>query len=177
MAPLPENNTARLWVDYTDGINQHSIMFRTTESAGLTALMTIADDFLDALSPTLYLLTILAARVSAPASSISTPVGWTGAGTYGSGAMPAVRTPLQMCFLGRSTLGRRVRWFVFGTKVDPTATYRLNTADNADVQAARTVLVNGVNAGTLVAIDGDAPVIYAYVDQNYNSYWEAEARS
>jgi len=75
MAPLPVNNTNRLWVDYTDGTNEHSLMFRYQTGELPADVMAVADDFLAAVSAITYQLTVTAARISAEGTNFSLPIG------------------------------------------------------------------------------------------------------
>lgn len=177
MAPLPPNGTARVWVDYSDGINDHSLMVRyDAEVTDASTALSAADAFLAALSPQLYLLTVTGARAQAAGTHISFPVVWDGDDTYGSGAMPGALAPRQLCFLGRTAGGRRVRWFVFGSKMDTPADFRFDLDDDASLENAYNIIVGSQLVGAFIAIDGANPVNYPYVDVNFNSYYEEKAR-
>lgn len=177
MPSLPENNTPRLFIDYTDGINPHTLLVRYSASYGLAATMGDVDAFLSALQGSLYQLTVTGARASASGSNISTPVTWTGSSTYGSGTMTGVFAPRQICFLGRDSTGRKVRWFLFGFKGNTPDTYRINVGDNGDVDAAITALSNAGAAGSFLTIALHSPALYGYADINFNNYYEAKTRA
>lgn len=176
MAPLPENATARLFVDYTDGLNNHTLMFRYPVGVGATEVMEVVDDYLSSLSPILHLLTITAARISSAGSEFSFPTAWTGLGTYGSGTIVGWKAPAELSFVGRSADGRRARWFLFGYKDTIPNDFRLSTGDNTAVLAAYNDLVDAALAGTICTIGGIPPVIYPYANVNFNSYYETKQR-
>lgn len=176
MAPLPDSSTNRLFVDYTDGINNHTLMFRYPLSGTLAGVMGVADDVLSAVSPLIHLITITSARAAAAGSEISLPVAWTGLGTYGATSVPGSRAPAQISFVGRSSDGRRARWFIFPYRAAIPDDFRLSTSENADVLATYNALVAGAAAGDLATIGGLAPTILPYANVNYNSYYETKQR-
>lgn len=177
MAPLPENNTDRFWLAYTDGQNDHELLVRFNGGAGnVPNVMSSVDQFFTALSPILYLLTVNGARWSAQGSVISQPLIWDGAATYGQFAMPATLAPRQLCYLGRDAQGRRVRWFVFGWEAAPPTAFRIGAGGVTEFADAYAVISAGNADGVWLTIAGLDPVLYGYVDINYNSYYEEKAR-
>jgi hypothetical protein len=176
MAPLPANNTNRLFLDYSDGINAHTISWRFAAPSSLNAAKAALDDFLTTLSPALYLITVLGARQQVNGTNVSLPTAWTGAGTYGTGTMPAVNAPRELRFLGRGPDGRKVSVSVYGGDFATPGTYRINSADDADIAGAIGSLDNASAASDWVTISGTKPVVYDYADVNFNSFWEAAAR-
>jgi hypothetical protein len=176
MAPLPPESTARLWVDYNDGTHDHSFLLRFAAGAGVSNAMVAAAAFLDALDPDLYAITIIGARTAAAGSVISTPVFWTGGGSYGTGAMPPVSAPVELCFVGRTTTGRMAKWFVYAWNRGMPGNYRFSPGEFSSLDNAVTTLRAHVTAGTVVAIDGAEPSVYPYVNIQNNSYWETQAR-
>jgi hypothetical protein len=177
VAPLPINNTTRTWVDYHDGFNPHSLLIRHSGgAAAVTEVLGMAAVFLGALSPQMYVISITGARYSVVNTTVSLPVAWPGAATYGSGAMPAVRRPFQICYLARSAGGRMVRWFIFGCKLEAPANYRYELSASTELQDGWDVLSESQDVGAFLAIDGLNPTLYSYVDANWNSYHEEKAR-
>jgi hypothetical protein len=176
MAPLPPENTARFWVDYNDGHNDHTLLMRYSPSAGLSAIQAVAADFLAALSPVLYLITITGARAANSGSVISVPESWGGDSTYGSSAQPAASAPLELCYVGRTTTGRMAKWFMYGFKGIVPGSFRFYPSDDSNLDAADTILRNAGLTGKLLAIDGELPSVYPYINIQFNSYWESQAR-
>lgn len=178
MAPLPENNTARFWLDYTDGQNPHSLLVRYDQTQMPPSdVAEYVEAFFNALSPILYLVGVSGARYSSQGSNISLPFSWTGAATFGQFAMPAELAPRQLCFLGRDAVGRRSRWFVYGWEAAPPNPFRLELNNPAELGAAWQVISDAQLAGAFISISGLNPTMYGYVDVNYNSYYEAKMRA
>jgi hypothetical protein len=176
MPALPITNTARFWLDYTDGIHPHSTMFRAPNDATLADIMTVVDSYFTALGPATCLLTVTGARYALEASTVSLPVDYTGSATYGAGAQTDVNTPIEVRFEGRSPGGRRVSWSSYGWDLGVPGGYRLFLDVFADVAAAWNVLRDACNVGTLVAIDNGKPQLLPYANIQYNSYWETQQR-
>lgn len=178
MAPLPQNNTNRLWVDYNDGRNDHVLLCRYVISTGFGTpeAMGAVDAFLTAINDSLYLITILGARVAAQGSNISAPVAWTGGATYGGGAMPAVFAPRQVMWLGRTGGGRRFRLSIWGVNTTTPDNFRIADDGSNFVADGIDVLETQQPLGAFRAIDGNVPLLYPYADIQFNSYWETQAR-
>jgi len=176
MAALPPSNTARFWLDYSDGVNEHSITFRIAPTATLLTIKSQVDNFLLELEPGLHVITILGCRVAVAGSNVTNPTAWTGAATYGTGAMAAEDAPREVRFIGRSTDGREVSISVYGTSFSVPATFRITSAANATIADAILALANASALGVGLTISGEVPVWKAYASYNYNSYWEREAR-
>lgn len=176
MAALDPANTGRFWLDYTDGHNEHTLMVRYGESATLADVMFSIDLFLTDLSTHLYVLTITGARYSGEGSHVSSPVVWTGAAAYGSGAMPLAFRPKQWCWLGRTTGGRRARWFLFGVSTNVPDNYRELSGSGNAAQDGTTGILAGQALGVFIAIDKLTPQLANYADVNFNNYWERRSR-
>jgi len=177
MAPLPDNNTDCFWLDYTDGQNPHSLLVRFNGGgANVPNVMSSVDQFFTALDPILYAITVNGARWREEGSTISQPLIWEGAAGYGNFAMPSTLAPRQVCFLGRDSAGRRVRWFVFGWDAAPPTAFRIGAGGATEFADARAVIVAGNADGIWLTIAGLDPVLYGYVDINYNSYYEEKTR-
>lgn len=176
MAPLPPQNTARHWIDYNDGYNDHSLLVRHGPAVSSIEVLNSVVPFFEAIAPLLYLITITGARAAPINSVLSVPVAWPGAATYGAFLMPEDLTPRQLCFLGRTSTGRRARWFLFGYNEPPPGPFRLTQTDHAEIGEAIQAIISAQAEDVFLAIDGNDPQMYPYADVNYNSYWEAEAR-
>jgi len=177
MAPLPANNTARLFLDYNDGLNDHTLMWRFNESfSSLSACKDALSAFLTALSPKLYLWTVTGARASEQGSSVSLPTTWTGDATYGTGTLPANQAPRELRWQGRSNTGRRVSFSVYGCNLTTPDDFIIRIDDNPDFDATIAQLILAADVSAWVAIDNNVPLVYQFIDVNYNSYWETQAR-
>ena len=178
MAPLPENNTARLWIDYNDGENDHSLMARfLAPDTPLSLAMTHVASFLTDISGFLYEITINGARYAAQGSNISLPATWEGDSTYGTDPMPTLLAPRETRWVGRTQNGRRVSFSIYGGKYTSPDEYRI-VSSGANLPNLGVIAINAASEdGVMVAIDGFRATMKNYVDVNFNSYWEAEARS
>lgn len=177
MAALPVSNTARFYLDYSDGINQHTLVCRynspvsTPRGAGDAVhdlLVNIADAFTT--------ITVLGARNSPKNSTLSFPVEWNGLPAYGGGAMIGRNAPRQFLLLGRSPGGRRMRLFLFGYEGDTPDNFRMARSAGNVVDDALISIETWQGDGYWLAIDGQVPAMYAYADFNYNNHFEKIAR-
>lgn len=176
MAALPASNTARFWLDYSDGVNEHSMLFRISPTVTLVTIKSQVDAFLDQLGAILYTITILGCRVAVVGSNVTNPTPWTGNTTYGTLAMPPEFAPQELRFIGRSTDGRQVSVSAYGFDGAIPATYRITSASNPVIEAAILALSNASALGVGLTISGELPIWKSYASFNFNSYWEKEAR-
>lgn len=185
LPPLPDNNTARTWFQYTtgDGIasQTHEIMFRfnqalaAPEDAG-AALLAVLQSY----GPGSFRVgwRVLAQRWSAAQSAFSVPVQpdpslLAFVGTGSSAAYQARWEAVEDTLVGRSlTSGRKARLSLFRANGEADATFRFPMG-----AGLQTALSQGSGSGFILCIDGSAPSWYTYVNQNYNSYWEGEIRN
>jgi len=176
MAALPVNNTRRIWLDYSDGINTHSMMWRLHTAGTDAGALTGLHNFLTALAPELYELSIMGARASNVGSNVSFPLAWTGSATYGTGAMPLLSSPRELRYEGRSISGRRVHTSVFGYSGDTPGNYRIGITPSDTFDDALVVLIAQAALGNYRTIDATSPNMKNYVNIQNNSYWETAAR-
>lgn len=191
MAPLPVNNTGRVWVDYRTGggvtSQNHTAMIRYNPGVGgtfpealtelCTALVTPGEGaYFDGWS-------ILGARHAATGSDVSFPIPVPSVFLefLGSGQLSASRQSQarETRFVGRSGVGgRRVSLSIYGL-IDnhfTGADFRLSAAES--VLASDVLAVLGeAETGSFVAIDNQPVVWYQYANWQFNSYWEGELRS
>lgn len=174
LGALPPHNTARVWIDYNDGINTHTLLIRHDSSVG--SVMDSADTLFLALASDWYEITIGEVRFAASGSDISFPATWSGSATYGATAMPGVFAPREMCFLGRDSNGRRARWFLFGFEGSSPDTYRLERVAANIVDDILTVIEAAQTSDIFLSISGQRPTMYQYADFNFNNHYEADQR-
>lgn len=175
MAPLPSNNTACLFVDYSVGGEDHTMLVRIGAGSTVADAMLALSDFLTTLVATIFTITITGARQRAVDAIVTTPVTWIGDATYGTGTATHAQSAWYINFVGRSPQGRKVRLAVFGAVniVDLAENdYRLPATGAVEdaiavLQAADTVIV---------AIDGNGPIWYPYANLGVNAYWRNRIR-
>lgn len=177
MAPLPQNNTSRLFLDYQVGPDQHTLSLRYAEGVVTPAtVMTRLDSILDVIGPAMYLMNVVAVRKQVQGSNVSTPLAWTGNASYGSGAIDNWKRTLETRWIGRSADGRKTSFSLYGVNWNPTLGYRVYTSGNAAIATIDGILATMALAGEFITISGNPAEPYPYVDLNYNSYWEHEVR-
>lgn len=176
MAPLPPESTARFYLDYSDGTNNHTLVNRVGAGVNASDVAGTLNEILLALSPSLYLLTVLGLRVSSDGSNITNPVSWGGSATFGSGEMPVANAPRELRFQGRSPDGRKVSVSIYGYKGTTPDTYRILSGDNDDVDATVLEFQEASAGSQFLTISTQVPVWKTYASFNFNSYWEREAR-
>jgi hypothetical protein len=177
MAPLDPHGTPRVFVDYNDGFNDHTLMVRYAASGpSVEEVLTMIASIWDALDPNWYEITITGARAAASGSGISFAVPWPGATVYGSGGLPLNRRPVELRFLGRDDSGRRVSWSFYGGTFTIPDGFRFPHSVGGSVAD----VIDSIEAATasfaFFTINLQAPHVYPYADVNYNSYWEGQSR-
>lgn len=177
MAPLPENNTGCYFVDYTDGVNEHSLMVRFHDGeVSVPAAGDLIAAFWLAIEDSLYEITILGARYREANATVSIPVTWPGDSVYGADPMPVLLAPRETRYVGRSSTGRRVSYSIYGGKYTSPDIYRIVEPDNADFLAGHLAIDAASAELVFLTIDLNRPNLKNYVSVNFNSYWEREAR-
>lgn len=180
MAPLPDNSTGVMFFDYTTGSVQHTAQLRFGPGSG-PAIVTLFTEL--ALAMTNVLASawrVLGVRQRAAGAMIALP--YASAGTL-LGFMPAsgvgldpVNEPREYRWVGRgSTSGRRVTFSLYGVTIGTPPSYRYPAEGGPpSLNEVYSRLMGGYSG--LVTVGGDAPIWQPYVNVNYNSYWETEAR-
>lgn len=179
MAPLPENATARYFVDYTDGINEHTLLFRGLPGTSAALLGGIANNVIQELQPNMYLgWAIVGARFSQAGSDFSLPVLPPNQVTPGSNiAMPGTAAPRFQSIIGRGVVsGRRFRMFFFGLNIATPNDFRIDTGEVTSLDNARSQLIEAFGDNNIVTIGGDTAVLYDYFNVGFNSYYERKQR-
>lgn len=177
MAPLPHNNTAIYYVDYTFRGQAHTMEFRTDAATGPVALQTPVSDFLGEISTMMdSTWTVTGARAQLQGANISLPVDPPTVTAGGGNTVNPPEYPRFVSFMGRGiATGRRFVVFVYGLVFGTPNDYRFTSGESAPLDNARGVLA--VMASTdLITIGGDGPQVYDYCNVGYNSYWERQRR-
>lgn len=191
MAPLPQNNTGRAWLDYVTGsgfsAQQHSVMLRFTgegEADGTAALAALAALIVAATEGAFFDgWQVVGARISAPGSDFALPAAVPAVLTsfLGEGqANPTYQSQAREARLvGRGTsTGRRVSVSLYGLvdSLFTSADFRLPAGGSGFVFNLLEAL-NEAPEGVAVSIGGDSVTWQSYMNWQYNSYWEGALRS
>lgn len=185
MAVLPQNSTARIFIDYTSRQIEHTMMLRVSSAAaGAEAIATtyaeiFANRMFDDDS-------FFRARYSADESDFSLPLPFDAV----AGVVPAASTSTwpqdpESVFLSFPmrgiTTGRKGR-VEFFTAV-PTTVWpgdnRYNPGDSAPIGALQANFKNAADASgtsSLLSIGGDLVTVYDYVNIASNAYWQRKQR-
>lgn len=174
--PLPPNSTGRVFLDYTDGTYEHTIMARYATSGTPNDAMNTIDAALTAMDTALYTITVLGARHAVQGSNISNAITWTGSQFYGSSTMPAVNAPRQLMWVGKDAQGHRWRVSLFGVNEATPADYRFNQGDVSLIDDTTTVWHDALSNGTIVTVANLPGVVKNYADFNFNSHFEIKRR-
>jgi len=175
LAPLPPSNTDRLFVDYDFGGFDHTILCRFTAPNTQEDAQQSVHDLLTAITPSLYAITILGARVAAEGSNVTSPVGWAHDSAYGDGSGSAAHSADYYDFIGRSADGRKVRVAVFAARQTLFGdNYRAAPGENGDLDDGVAVLV--ATEGTFLTISGEPPIWHTYINSGTNAYWRNKIR-
>jgi len=185
VAPLPENNTARLMIDYTSAGIEHTLMLRFPDGVDSAAATLAGQALCLDLSPYVNANdSFIRARWSAKNTDFSLPVSWTPVDGASVGA--AFDEDPESAFVsvvGRTLGGRRARWELFTiaklTVLWPDDNrYGPGESGNADaVVAAFTTAASGVAPARIVGIDGLEVVVYPYLNIAKNAYWTRQQRT
>lgn len=183
MAPLPQNNTDRYIVQYTTGRVPHEMTFRTALGTSVPLVDAAIYSFLQALQGDLcdgWAVTgvLFQERVTNFTLPVSLPLTEAVTALSGADALPEVQEPREFSFEARSVnTGRFWSVSVYGISLAVPNAYRYGLGDMPpSLLAAIESLQNRSDDGQLVAIDGNPFRVKQYVNVNYNSYWERQAR-
>ena len=145
MAPLPSNNTAVWFLDYSCCGENHTMQARAGDAVDAAEASTAFDTFLTAIADEIFEMTITRLRSRAALSTVTLPATWGGASSYGSGAGVHADSAQMGDFVGRSFEGRRVRMCVFGWKTTLGGEdFRANVAEDSIIGDAVDIL-NGTS--------------------------------
>ncbi len=181
LPPLPENNTARLMVYYTTGRREHAIQVRYVPPASvddatdlLLAFLTPIVNYL----PTTW--AVLRAEHQEAGAIVRFPVtlgsmaGFSG--TNGATLNEAVE-PREYRWMGRGLVsGRRTSVSLYGVLLTSPGNYRFTEATMPSEFLTTISVLQSAPAAVATTIAGDEPAWKPYINVNYNSHWETEAR-
>lgn len=173
---LPPEGTDRYFLKYSCGNDIHTIMMRTLGGGNPAGARVSFHDFMNALSPILYLCTLISCDHAAAGSNVRLPIGLGGlTSSYGSGTPTPVQSVFGLAFPGRSATGHKARVYVMPTKLQGDNNYKYDVAENTAVAAAILVL-NQAAAGFWMAIDGSDVGWYNYATSKQNDHYVNKRR-
>jgi hypothetical protein len=172
---LPVNNTARLFIEYTSGGQDHVCIVRMTDGAheqeGMDQYATLRP-LIAAYLPSTD--AVKGARFCERLSTVSFPLAVAPvAGSLGPSFAPDNK-PNFVSFTGRSRDGYRVKLTVFSAAVLETERYREVAPTTGPAAALLGYLRNA--ATNIVTISGQKPIWNNYVNQGVNAYYQRKQR-
>lgn len=188
MAPLPDNLTARLFLDYTSAGVTHTIMFRPATDLNVTEQGVMANGWASIMANRMLNTdSVFGVRYSAALTNFSTPILYSPIfGTVTAAGNTWGEDPESAClsFVARSTTSGRRGRFTFFTPISSTLwpnDNRYNPGDSAPVDTLRINWQNGVKFGTPASVpslcaDGTFQEVYSYVNISKNAYWQRRQR-
>ncbi len=175
LTPLPEDNTERWWIIYTNNGTTHRMMARTLVGLTAASMSTNFQSIFAALTGTLNATTIVGMEKASKGSGVRNPQTYSGTTTFGSGTeLDTDGRARALSFVGRSAGGRKSRLFLFGVKAIPEGDYRVDTTESAGVASA--VIALNLPAGSFLSIDELKPIWKAYANIGYSDHWIKEYR-
>lgn len=181
MAPLPNNNTNVLYIDYAANGREHTAQFRYAGPAAppSASFLEGIDDLLiecNPFMPTNW--TFIGWRYRAVGTNFSIPITGSPTAFAGTGVANVTEAPGFIGVPGRSEGGRRNRFYLLGSSYTPVGEgstagdYRTNAAEDPLVGD----LLAALSAADLVAIDGLQTNWKPYMNLGYNAYWQRAVR-
>lgn len=178
MAPISPSGTARLYLDYTVGGNPHSVIFRYGSNDGPAAAAPIFQAILEANDAAFGVnVQFIGARVAFTGTNVTNPLPFTPTGFVGT-AIPGAQYPRYVSWVGRTSEGRRVRYYFYGMNLDGylPPDYRLTGEEVPVVSSFQADLFDFIAETNVVAIDSNPAVMKNYANVGFNAYHQREAR-
>jgi hypothetical protein len=180
VSALPPNNTGRVLLDYFANGQGHTMQWRYTGlGAPSSGFLEDVDSVLIALNPFMPTDWEFQGWRYVPASGTFSTVITSPPTTFdGARDVELYAAPAYLDVPGRSTGGRRIRFFALGVGIAPRPStsasndYRLTIVENADAAA----LVLALSTGGFCAIDANDVNWKPYVNLGFNAYWQGKAR-
>lgn len=175
MAPLPANNTAVLFIEYTSLGQEHTAELRLPGTSGIAE----AEAVYTAIAPAVAALlpntdSVTGARYRARLSNVSFPLGVAPVTGTGGGAPDTDKRATFVSYTGRSADGRDVRFTVFTPFQDPdTNGFRI-----ANPPGVTGTLLDELQAlASQVRTISDGLIFWNnYVNYGFNAYYQRKLR-
>lgn len=188
MAPVADNLTMRVYLDYTSMGEEHTLLLRPASTLNASAVGVLANGWASILSNRMLNTdSVFGVRYSNPLEDFSIPILYTpvpGVVTAAANLWTEDPESAFLSFVARSTTtGRRGR-YTFFTPIRTTdwpADNRYSPGESAPIDTLRTNIQNAVSIGTpgsvpLLNADGTFQTVYSYVNIGKNSYWQRKQR-
>lgn len=182
LPPLPPNSTDRIFVNYTTGRLEHSFTVRHNSGGfGEAAVLDDIAAFLGALAPVLpgtWAVTNVEQQLAGSVVTLPLDAGpLDGFVGQGAGGLDIAVEQLQWNWIGRGAItGRKVRVGLYGINLARPVIYRFTGGGRPQALIEATNSLVSTSARSFLTVGGDRALWYDYVNVQFNSYWEAEAR-
>jgi len=177
LPPLPEENTRRMFVNWSVGGTHHSTQIRV--SNGPTAAAIMADlHGMFALLPDFMgnNVSIDSLDEAAEGSNVRNPVpGWTPiVGLATNDPVTGQHLARTFSYRGRSSSGRKTKGLLWGLVLPESGDFRFVPAAESDLRS----FMDALNSFTFefLAIDHTKPIYKNDLLEDYNDHWEQELR-
>ena len=173
MAPLPDSNTNRLFVDYVvNGSDRHTLMFRFPDGTVSANAVEKINGVITELDDAFYTDTVFeSARWAEKNDENSFPVDWTPVnGATAPGSRPADFRARFFSMVGRSIDGRNWHLSFFGATLVVDADFRIADADAGILASVRDALVAGPDP--VVSISEGLIIPLNYFTTRVSAYWQ-----
>lgn len=175
MAPLAENLTPRLFIDYTSEGQQHVMQVRLAIGSGEPEAIAMYNAITGALAPQMWNQdSFRGARLSAANSTLSFPIAVDPVAGTNPFAPGVGKEPAFWSLTGRDTLGRRVRCTFFSPYVPQDEEYRDVVSAQPNINGWRNALIQ--TAGGARSVSGSPVVWNNYVNIGFNAYYQRKKR-
>lgn len=173
---LAPSNTERWFFRYDVGNDRHTLMVRTKDGIGASAVVAAINALMTAASPFMYLASTVDLQRSLKGSDVRLPQDGTGlAGSYGAGTPSGQQSVFGLTFPGRGQTGRKARVMFLGVKLFGDNNYKYTAAEVAGVAAVIAEL-NAGDENIYLAIDGTNANWYSYATSKQNDHYVGKRR-
>lgn len=175
LLPLPEDNTARYFLDYEGPYGKHSTQFRANPQGDPASVIPAIQGLINAVKPAIFSdTTFTGLRYADAGSNISNPLSWAPISGTATGTLAPEFYPRFFAFWGRGPDGRELKLTFYGGNVGVSADYRMTGGENATI-AACILYLNTQSVFT--TISGSRPVWKQYANTGYNAYFQRKRRT
>lgn len=175
MAPLPQNNTGVLFIDYTAGGQKHSAEIRLPSGSNSAEAVTAYNAMKGPLAARMYTVdSITGARWRAAGSKLSFPLAVTPQAGSVAGTPDVDNKTMFFSFTGRGGGGRRCRFTWFTPVISVTASgYRASP-----IEAVYLAVLDALRGPSVAATDiqGNTVIWNNYVNFGSNAYFQRKQR-